>query len=92
MIVIYPNKIFSINRNNLSEIENCILYGENLGINRKMLKFDEMFEKDYPNDKNAIVFGGSGDLGNEFVELLYNNGYSVYSTFNNSKSNNIKSK
>lgn len=92
MIVIYPNKIFSINRNNLSEIENCILYGENLGINRKMLKFDEMFEKDHPNDKNAIVFGGSGDLGNEFVELLYNNGYSVYSTFNNSKSNNIKSK
>lgn len=92
MIVVYPNKIFKIEKGNKKEIEECIDYGISIEIEKKMLKFDEMFEKDHPNDKNAIIFGGSGSLGNEYIELLYDNGYSVYSTYNKTKPENIKAK
>lgn len=92
MIVVYPNKVFKLEKENSKEIEDCISYGMSLGIDKKMLKFKEMYEKDHPNDKNAVVFGGSGSLGNEYVEMLYDNGYSVYSTYNKTKPNNIKAK
>ena len=44
-----------------------------------------MFYRDHPNEKNAIVFGGSGDLGMAFSELLLEEGYNVYSTFCNNE-------
>lgn len=92
MIVVYPNKVFRLEKDNNKEIEECIKYGMSLGIDKRMLKFKEMYERDHPNDKNAIVFGGSGSLGNEYINILYDNGYSVYSTYNNTKTNNIKAK
>lgn len=35
--------------------------------------------------KNAIVFGGSGDLGLAFCKFFENEGYKVYSSYRNNK-------
>lgn len=85
MIVIYPNKIYKFNSDEVDTIDKCKKYGEGIGIDKNMMKFNEMFKKDHPNEKNAIVFGGSGDLGLAFCKLFENEGYKVYSSYRNNK-------
>lgn len=85
MIVVYPNKIYKFNSDEGDIINECKEYGEYIGIDKSMMKFNEMFKKDHPNEKNAIVFGGSGDLGLAFCKFFENEGYKVYSSYRNNK-------
>ena len=87
MIVIYPNRIYKFDSEETDVIAECKKYGKSIGIDANMMKFDEMFRRDHPNDKNAIVFGGSGDLGLSFCEILKEEGYKVYFTYGNNKNN-----
>ncbi|MEE3343669.1 MAG: SDR family NAD(P)-dependent oxidoreductase [Bacilli bacterium] len=85
MIVIFPNKIFKFSEKDNDIIDECILYGESINIDSKLMKFREMFYRDHPNDKNVLIFGGSGDLGKEFSDVFLQNDYNVYSTYKTSK-------
>ena len=85
IMVIYPNRIFKFSMDQLTTINDCISYGESIGIKKELMQFDKMLYRDHPNNKNAIVFGGSGDLGSAFCDLLLEIGYNVYSTYFNNK-------
>lgn len=50
MIVAYPNTIVRVYRNDAESVKLCKKIGCLFGIENRLMKYDEMFEKDHPND------------------------------------------
>ena len=56
MIVVYPNKIYKFNSDEGDIINECKEYGEYIGIDKSMMKFNEMFKKESSKWKKRYRF------------------------------------
>lgn len=50
MVVCFPNRIFSFERDDIKTIEKCRAFGRKIFISDRLMKFELLFNKEHPND------------------------------------------